>query len=350
MNNYKINIGYLYKDSFSEKDFLYAVLKSIKDDTSSPSYIFDEMILSNVERINVPLILCDGKSNIEYSRMVGYDRIVTTTKYKTTTYGNGYQNKTHSTHSRTVTDWKYDSGTISDTASTGTYSDNLKIYDEYITNHIMDKANTRQLSEDELKDYELTAEMIDYLEKDILKKVYENNITYPGNHIKDEKYTDTTTLYNISCTIVSLYSLKIKIRDQEIHFIASSNGEIEIKKFGDYPIDNYDDNLKFNMKIAKERKAATKQSRMSAKLAIFSSLSIFISLLIIGIIYNNIPLIIISIVVLFLGLIIGFKFINDTKKISKPFYKKIAEHNKKDYENKINQKEDSYKRYLEKLS
>ena len=43
MKDYKINVGYLYNDSFTEKEFLNAVLKKINDDNSAPSYIFDEI-------------------------------------------------------------------------------------------------------------------------------------------------------------------------------------------------------------------------------------------------------------------------------------------------------------------
>ena len=99
MEKYKLDEGYIYNDSYSEKDFYDAVLETIRNDSMAPSYIFDEMIISKVVRINVPLILTDGDSEIKYSRMIGFDKLETTTKTKTTTYGSGYQNKTHSTSS-----------------------------------------------------------------------------------------------------------------------------------------------------------------------------------------------------------------------------------------------------------
>ena len=90
MGNFKLDNGFVYNDSFTEKDFYDAVIENIRTDFRAPSYIFDEVIMSKVGRINVPLILTDGKADIEYSRVIGYDTYETTTKYKTTTYSNGW--------------------------------------------------------------------------------------------------------------------------------------------------------------------------------------------------------------------------------------------------------------------
>ncbi|MBR6072230.1 MAG: hypothetical protein IKP77_05280 [Acholeplasmatales bacterium] len=346
MEDYKFNEGYLYKDSFSEQDFLNAVLKYIKDDSYAPSYIFDEMTRSNVSRINIPLIQSTGTAEIEYSRMIGYDKLETTTKYKTTTYGNGYQNKTQSTSVRTITDWVNDSGTISGTASSGTYDEKYKIYDEYVANHKMDRNNVRLLSNDELKNCSLTPDMVEFLKNDIVNKVFRENITYPGNHVKNEEYYGTTTLNNISCTIVSLYALTISIRDKNLLFVASSNGEIEIKLFGEYPADNYDEVLSFNRKVTAERKEATKKPRTIAKYTIISTILLFILFLVLGIVFGILALTIISIAILIIGFIIGIKFMIDVKNISKPYYKQIYEHNKKDYENKRRSIEESYQKYI----
>ena len=346
MEDYKINVGYLYKDSFSEKEFIKAVLKYIAQDSSSPSYIFDEMVCSSVSRINIPLILCDGQSEIQYSRMVGYDRIETTTKYITTTYGNGYQDKKRRTSCRTITDWKRDSGTINGCASSGTYDDNYKVYDEYVTNHVMDKNNIRQLTGEELSQYKLTQGQIDYLKNDILNKVFEENITYPGNHIKDEEYYDNTTLYNISCTIVSLYNLSITVRDKNIQFIACSNGDIEIKQFGEYPIDNYEDVLNFTRQMSSERNEATKKERHMAKITILSTLILFAISLILGIVLHTIALSIISVIILVIGLIIWIRIKQVIKIISRPYNKRIFEYNTLDYEKKLQKKQDAYLKYL----
>ena len=291
MKDYKINVGYLYNDSFTENVFLNAVLKKINDDNSAPSYIFNEMDISKVFRIEFPIFLCDGNAEIKYSRMIGFDKIETTTKYKTNAYGN----KTHSTSSRTITDWKKDSGVISGSASSGTILEEYKIYDEYITNHKMDKNNIRVLSNNELKKYKLTDDMIEYLENDILNKVFKNNITYPGNHVKDEEYNGSTSLSNISCTIVSLYALTVSVRDKSITFIAASNGEIDIEMYGEYPLDNFDCVFKLNREITKERLEATKTPRKYAKYTIVATIISFIILLILGISLNLLALTIISI-------------------------------------------------------
>ena len=346
MSDYKFDEGYLYNDSFTEKEFKDAVIKYIYDDYMSPSYIFDEMIISNVGRINVPLILSDGKSEIEYSRIIGYDRLETTTKYKTTTYSNGYQNRTQSTNVRTITDWQQDYGTLTGTQKSGYFEDKYKVYDEYITNHVMDRNNVRRLSDEELDKYSLTPNTVEFLKNDILEKVFRENITYPGNHVKNEEYRGTTTLYNTSLTIVSLYSIAVKVRDKELLFIASSNGAIDIKMFGEYPSDNYDEVLKLNREITTQRKEATQKPRTIAKCTILLSITLFIVLLILGIVLNILALTITSIAILVIGLIIGIKFIVDVKNISKPYYKQILENNTRDAENKNKAKEESYQRYI----
>lgn len=341
MGNNKFDFGYLYNDSFDEKEFIKAVLKYIKDD-SSPSYIFDEMKMGKVSRINVPLILTGGTSKIEYSRLIGYDTIETTTKYKTFTDGS----MKHSTYSRTITNWEKDSGIISGTSSSGYFDNKYKIYDEYITNHVMDKNNIRALNDDELDKYNLDDEIINYLKNDILNKVFEENITYPGNHIKDEEYYDNTTLHNISCTIVSLYKLSITIRDKNILFIACSNGDIEIKHFGEYPIDNYEDMFNFTRQITSERNEATKKERHMAKITILSTLILFAISLILGIALHTIALSIISVIILIIGLIIWIRINQVIKNISKPYNKRIFEYNTLDYEKKLQKKQDAYLKYL----
>ena len=350
MSDNKFDMGYLYKDSFSEKEFLDAVLKTIMDDYTAPSYIFDEMVCSKIGRINIPLILTDGDAEIEYSRMIGYDRYVTTTKYKTTTYSNGFSNRTQSSSTRTVTDWQRDSGTLTGTAKSGTYDERYKVYDEYVTNHVMDKNNIRQLSDEELSKYTLTDDMVEFMKNDILNKVYANNITYPGHHVKNEEYYGTTTLYNTTVTIVSLYAITIAIRDQEITFIASSNGDIEIKMFGDYPADDFDELFKFRERVTGERLEATKSQRKIFKCTILTTILSFILFLALGLALKILALTIISFVVLVLGLIVGIKFSNDIKRISKPYYQEIFERSKRDSENKQRIKEESYESYIRKLN
>ena len=192
--------------------------------------------------------------------------------YKTTTYSNGYQNRTQSSSTRTVTDWKKDYGKLTGTASSGYFDEKYLIYDEYVTNHLMDKSNIRLLTIDELNEYPLTSEVVDFLKNDILNKVFANNITYPGQHVKNEEYYGETMLYNTSLTIVSLYAVTISTRDKSFTFIACSNGDIDLKMFGDYPADNYDNVINFNREITVQRKEATKTQRANAKYTIFSSI------------------------------------------------------------------------------
>ena len=350
MENYKLDNGFIYNDSFTEKEFYDAVIKNIRNDSMAPSYIFDEMVISKVGRINVPLFLTDGKSDIEYTRMIGYDSLETTTKTKTTTYGNGFQNKTYSTSTRTITNWERDSGTLSGTAKSGTYDDKYKIYDEYVKNHKMDKSNISQMPAEELNKYSLTPTEVEFLKNDIMTKVFENNITYPGHHVKNEEYYGETTLYNSSVTIVSMYSLAIKIRDRELLFVACTNGDIELKLFGDYPADNFDEVFAITSEISAKRQEATKKERRIVKISILSGIALFILFLVLGLSLNILALTITSFVVLLIGIVLAIIFGVKVKKISKPYNEEIRQHNERDFENKRNHKEESYQSFINKNS
>ena len=349
MGNYRFNEGFLYKDSFDEKEFISSVLKYIKDDINAPSYIFDEMILGDVFRINVPIILSSGNSQIEYSRLIGIERLETTTKIKTKTYSNGFQNQTRSVSSRTITDWKRDTGVITGSATSGTFDEKYMVYDKYITNHIMDKNNIRKLTDEELNKYPLTEENVEYLKNDILKKVYLENTSNIPNKIKDEEYYGTTELYNTTCTIVSLYAVEVEIRDKKLLFIASSNGDVEIEVFGEYPDFDSGDIFEFNKNVTKERKEATKRQSSLMKYTLFITLPLFIITLILGLSLKVIALTIISFVILLIGIIVIIKLYLDIKKISKPYYDRIRQYTIATFNKKSKEKEEGYESFRRKF-
>ena len=350
MGNFKLDNGFVYNDSFTEKDFYDAVIENIRTDYRAPSYIFDEVIMSKVGRINVPLILTDGKADIEYSRVIGYDTYETTTKYKTTTYSNGWQNRSQSSSTRTITNWQNDYGTLSGSAKSGTYDDQYKVYDEYIRDHKMDKSNIRSMSDEELNKYSVSPKMVEFMENDILTKVFENNITYPGQHVKNEEYSGEVTFYNSAVTIVSMYSLAIKIRDKELLFVACTNGDIELKLFGDYPADNFDEVFAITSEISDKRQEATKKERRIVKISILSGIALFILFLVLGLSLNILALTITSFVVLLIGIVLAIIFGVKVKTISKPYNEEIRQHNERDFENKRNHKEESYQSFINKNS
>ena len=346
MGNFRLENGFVYNDSFTEKEFYDAVIENIRQDFNAPSYIFDEMEISNIGRINVPLILTDGEANIEYSRVIGYDTYETTTKVKTTTYGNGWQNRSQSTSTRTITNWENDYGTLTGSAKSGTYDEQYKIYDEYIRDHKMDKSNMHQMSDDELIQYTVSPEMVEFMENDIITKVFTNYITYPGQHVKNEEYSGEVSFYNSAVTIVSMYSIGIRIRDKELYFVACTNGDIELKIFGEYPADNFDEVFKITSEIESRRLEATKKERRIVKLSILSSIALFILFLVLGLSLDVLALTIISFVVLAAGIVVAIIFGKKVKKISKPYKDEIREHNERDFAAKRNHKEESYQSFI----
>ena len=212
----------------------------------------------------------------------------------------------------------------------------------------MEAKLTKGVEDDELNQYLLTPKMIEFLKNDILNKVFVNNITYPGNHVKNEEYSGDVSFYNSAVTIVSMYSIAIKVRDKDLLFVAITNGEIELKVFGDYPADNYDDVLAFNRKMGAQIREATKKPRAISKYTLLSSILLFILFLVLGLTLNILALTIISIVILVLGIGIFIKFSIDVKNISKPYRKQIYEYNQNDSNNKKNHKEESYQAFINK--
>ena len=350
MSNFKLDNGFVYNESFTEKEFYDAVLENIRNDFQAPSYIFDEVVFSNIGRINVPLILTDGEANIEYSRMIGYDTYQTTTKVKTTTYSNGWQNRSQSSSTRTITNWQNDYGTITGSAKSGTYDEQYKIYDEYIRDHQMDKSNMHKMTGEELSQYTVSPEMVEFMENDILTKVFENYITYPGQHVKNEEYSGEVTFYNSAVTIVSMYSLALRIRDKELLFVACTNGDIELKLFGEYPADNFDEVFTITSEIESNRLEATKNERRIVKISILSAIASFILFLILGLSLDILALTIISFATLLIGIIIAIIYGKKVKKISKPYNDEIQKHNERDFENKRKHKEESYQIFINKNS
>ena len=87
---------------------------------------------------------------------------------------------------------------------------------------------------------------------------------------------------------------------------------------------------------------------MLAKVSSLSSFAIFILLLILGLSLNILALTIISIFVLTIGLILGIKYLNDVKRISKPFYKKIYDNNHKIFKEHQRIKEEGYQSFINK--
>ena len=342
--------GYRYGDSFTEEDFRNEVFQFLKDSILVPTYIFDEMEYTKVGRINIPLIIADGTATINYSRKLGFDRYETTTKVKTTTYGNGYQNRTQTSSTRTITDWRYDEGTLTGDASAGTYDEKYRSYDEYVTNHVMDKNNIIQIEPNEYAPYEATEEMLNNIKNDILNKVYSENITYPADHVKNEEYYGDVTLHNITYTIVSLYSMVISIRDKQILFYACSNGQIEMKYYGDFPFDDdWQQELDTVGEINRERSQETKKPRLIYIFSFLIGIALFITLLVLGIQNNLIALNILSAVPLLIGFFFGIKYFRITSKINRAYSKRVIDY-RMNLENKRQEiKNESYESFIQKL-
>ena len=88
---------------------------------------------------------------------------------------------------------------------------------------------------------------------------------------------------------------------------------------------------------------------MISKLSLLFSILSFILFLILGITLDVIVLTIISFVILVLGIIISIKYMIDVKNISKPYYKKIADNNKMNFERMNQEKEASYQRFIKNI-
>ena len=338
--------GIKYKDSITKNEYIDKILLYLKNEYLAPAYIFDEMELGTVNKIEVPIICATGHSEINYSRLIGNDRIETWTEVQTTKYSDGSTKKDYINHSRTITDWDPDSGMLVGEATAGAYDDKYLIYEDVISIENRER-DTEVLSDSELDSYEINQELIKELKNRITNKVFYNNISYPGDHVKNESYSGITKITELSCVVLPIYELELIIRDKQISFYSCSNEPVIIKRKGDFPIqdDQEEANNEVN-KMATERDKVALKPRTFMYLSYIGGIVLFLLFIILGSTYNIVFLNYISFVVLVSGIISGFIFSRKVKKIIREFGTKITEYNNKRAERLQHLKDEGYERYI----
>ena len=307
MSSLHFQSGYRYSDSYSKEEFFSACLKYLRDEYLCPAYIFDEAIFSQVSKIDIPIIGAKGIANINYSRLLGYDKQVAYTTKKTTKYSDGTRKNSYSTSYKTETEWVKDFGSISG-ISNSTFVDPK--YVDFINSQSLDESTLVPLDNKELNSYTLDDVALNQLKNDILNNVYKDNISYPVNKIKKEEYSGDVEIENLTVTLVSIYAIDVKVREKTFVLYACSNGSDKIYRLGDLPIN--DDQEDYNNRIyelANKRDSITKLPRTIRLLSIIILSALFIALLAIGInksilvlkFVSFIPLIILIILVIILN-------------------------------------------------
>ena len=338
--------GIKYEDSITEDDYVNKILLYLKDEYLAPGYIFDELICEDVKRIEIPIVCATGHSEINYSRMIGTDKIETWTEVKTTKYSDGTSKKNYYNRSKTVTDWDPDSGMLVGEAVESAYDDKYKQFDDVITLENREN-NTTILSDSELDSYEINPEMINDLKNRITNTVFYKNITYPGDHVKNETFSGTTKITELSCVILPIYVLNIKVRDELITFYACSNGQVDIKQVGHFPMqDDQEEANNAVYEIAKERNKVAFKPKTFMYLSYFLGIAFFLLFIILGSNFDIVALNIISFIVLLSGIVVGLIFSRKVKKITREYGTKINEYNNIRDARLQKQKDEGYERYI----
>ena len=294
--------GYRYSDSYSKEEFFDGALKYLRDEYSCPPYIFDEAKFSDVNKIDIPIIKAIGIANINYSRLLGYDKQVAYTTKTTTKYSDGTRRNSYSTKYKTETDWVQDYGTISG-SSNSTFVDPKFV--DFINSQKLDNSSIVPLENKELNSYRIDEEALNSLKQNILDNVYKDNITYPVNKVKKEQYAGDVEIENLSVTLVSIYAMDVTVRDKTFVLYACTNGSSKIYRLGDLPIN--DDQEDYNNRIydiATKRDKITKLPRTIRLLTILILSASFIALLAIGINKNILALKIVSFIPIILEIVI----------------------------------------------
>ena len=298
----KFNTGYRYNDSYSKKEFYDKALMYLRDAYLCPAYIFDEATFSDVNKIDIPIITAEGSAQVNYTRLLGYDKQVAYTTKKTTKYSDGTRQNSYSTSYKTETDWVRDSGSI-EGVSKETFIDPK--YVDYINSLNLDSNSIIPLSNDELKTLKVDSDVLELLKNGIIKNVFLNGITYPVNKVKKEEYQGECFINALSCTFISIYALEVNVRGKSFVLYACSNTKPDILRLGDLPIN--DDQEEYNDKIysiSSERDKITKLPRTIRLLTIILLSALFLTLLIIGINKNILALKIVSFIPIILEIII----------------------------------------------
>ena len=273
--------GYRYSDLYSKEEFFDGCLKYLKDEYLCPPYIFDEAIFSQVNKIDIPIIKAIGIANINYSRLLGYDKQVAYTTKTTTKYSDGSRRNSYSTKYKTETEWVKDYGTINGKGESSFVDPK---YIDFINSQELDNSSLVPIENRELNSFRIDEVALKQLKSNILNNVYKDNITYPVNKVKKEEYDGDVDIENLSVTIVSIYAIDVKVRDKSFVLYACTNGSSKIYRLGDLPIN--DDQEDFNKKIdiiATKRDSITKKPRTIRLLTILIFSVLFIVLLAIGI-------------------------------------------------------------------
>lgn len=273
--------GYRYDDTYTKDEFFNNALLYLRDAYLCPAYIFEESKFSPVTKIDIPIIRAKGSATIKYSRILGYDKRIAITEHKTTKYSDGTRKHQYNTHYETKTDWIPDNGMLYGDAEE-TFIDPKFV--EFINNQEFDDSKVSRMSESELNELKIDEEVLSNLKDRILEDVFNENITYPVDKVRDEEYSGNTKINDVSLTVVSIYSIEITVRESSFILFASTNGNPQIQRLGKLPLN--DDQEDYNNQIysiATERNSITKMPRLFRLLTLLIFTTAFIGLLAYGI-------------------------------------------------------------------
>ncbi len=318
------NTGIATKVKYSEEEFKKEVFKFLRDNENIPSYVFDEMELDDIKIIIVPLIHVHGHADVNYSRLVGFDRIESHTEFKKYKDASGNEHIDAYEVKETKTDWHTENGMLSGESYAIDYNSDTRAFTILgSVTHLADE-EFEELDNDTLDDYKIDANALNKIKRDIISNVYYSKITKSGDHQKNESYNGRTTIDKSTLVLAKIYAIKIKLRNEDLILYSPSYGVLDVDVIGDIPQE--DDAAEFENKVDElldEKKALMKKPNLISTLLFVLAGVSFLGLLILGISLNVVALTILSFIIPIICIIAGVIFKVKAKEIHIQYNVKI---------------------------
>lgn len=228
---------YTIKKEFSKEAFLRDVMVKLASNPDTPIDVvnasFDEVQESVREAI-----LCSAHVETDYTASIGYDRIEEYwDKEKKTEYVNGqrYEHYVDVKKTRTVTDWQPHSGHISgDATRVALNEDNswADLDDSKLVSAIKGADENNIVEKGEAT---VNSSGLDRVKSECAWSIHWD-IRYPGDHHKDEHYSDDISVSTIECFKLPFYSVQFTYKGKKYSASAFACGPINVTT--EFPPDN----------------------------------------------------------------------------------------------------------------
>lgn len=213
------------KKEISKEEFLRKVLVTLASSGDTPVDVVKAQFGEVSERIR-EVIVCSAHVETDYSASIGYDRIEEywDKERKKDSNGNYYYVDVKKT--RTVTDWQPHSGHTSGDAVNAAFNEEGAWSEK---NDLMLKA-IRTVKDENIVEKGTAIVAKEGLDEAKTKCGWDIHfsISYPGDHHKDERYSDDITVKTLECYKLPYYDVEFTYGGKKYHACGFACGEIEV--------------------------------------------------------------------------------------------------------------------------